>query len=140
VSKIPPAVRCALLGLLLLTLPAAARAHQCVDVEILESPDLAHPGQLIHVTGWIKNCGDPARGFRTGWVLVDQMGDRIQLAGGPVQLEPGEAESETVRLLLPDRLRPGIYQLVLVAQTPTGFTDSYGVRLAIRPARGGQEG
>lgn len=137
--KMPLAVRCALVGALVLALPAAARAHQCIDVEVLDAPDLAHPGDLIHATGWAANCGDPARGFRLGWVLIDQMGDRIQLAAEVVQLEPGEAQTAVARLLLPTRLRPGVYRLALVGQAPSGFTDSDSVRLRIRPVpeRGG---
>lgn len=115
-----------------LALPLAAAAHQCVDVEILRAPEVAHAGTLIHVEGWVQNCGDPVRAFRTAWVLVDEMGDRQQLASHAVQLVPGEAAAEVVRLLLPRDLRPGVYSLVLVARAPAGFTDRDAVRLAIR--------
>lgn len=128
-----------LAGLLCLAvLPAAARAHQCIDVEILAAPEVAHVGELIHVTGWALNCGDPARGFRLGWLLVDQMGDRIHLGGGAVRLEPEASETKEVRLLLPTRIRPGLYTLVLAGQAPSGFSDQDAVRLRIRkaPARG----
>jgi hypothetical protein len=128
-----------LAGLLCLALlPTAARAHQCIDVEVLEAPEIAHVGQMIHVTGWALNCGDPTRGFRLGWVLVDEMGDRIHLGGGGVKLRPEESETAEVRLLLPTRIRPGHYTLVLVGRAPSGFSDQDAVRLQIRkaPARG----
>jgi len=115
-----------------LTMPLAAAAHQCVDVDILRAPEVAHPGALIHAEGWAQNCGDPVRAFRLAWVLVDEMGDRQQLSSKALQLVPGEAESAVVRLLLPRDLRPGIYSLVLVGQAPAGYTDRDAVRLAIR--------
>lgn len=119
--------------------PGAAGAHQCVDVEILRSPDVAHVGELIAVEGWAANCGDPARGFQLTWVLVDQTGDRFQLAAEVIQLEPGRSETAVVRLLIPTRLRVGHYRLALVGVAPSGFLDQDLARIAIRkaPAGGG---
>lgn len=123
-----------------LAVPLAAAAHQCVDVEILRAPEVAHPGELIHVEGWAQNCGDPARAFRLTWVLVDEIGDRQQLSSQAVQLAPGEAETAVVRLLLPRDLRPGHYGLVLVGQAPSGFTDRDAVRIAIRKRQPADDG
>jgi len=132
---------------LLWALPGAAQeptadpsAHQCVDVEILRAPHVAHAGTMIAAAGWVKNCGGPVRGFRIAWVLVDELGDRIQLAHRAVQLAPGEEVHGVSRLLLPDDLRPGVYALVLVGKTPNGRGDRDARRIAIRPAQDAGEG
>ena len=109
----------------------AAWAHQCVDVEILQSPERAAAGTVLVVRGTATNCGDPARGFWLSWVLVAENGDRILLKKSVGQIEPGRTIAGGSRLMLPVRLRPGIYQLGFVGEAPSGFTDTDLVRLEI---------
>ncbi len=125
----------AVLAAVLAAAPAAF-AHQCVEVDLLRAPDRAEAGELIVAEGSVTNCGDPARGFLVAWVLVDEVGDRITLHRNVTQVEPGRTATGTVRLLLPARLRPGIYTLVLHGEAPSGFTDNDGQRIAIGPGRG----
>lgn len=122
---------------LVTTLAAApvARAHQCVDVDLLRAPDRAQAGELIVAEGSVTNCGDPARAFQVAWVLVDEMGDRITLRRTAAQVAPGRTETGSVRLLLPTRIRPGVYTLVIVAEAPSGFSDNDGQRIEIFAAR-----
>jgi hypothetical protein len=129
--SLPSAAALALAGMI--AAAPAARAHQCVDVDLLRAPDRAQAGEMIVAEGSVTNCGDPARGFLIAWVLVDQLGDRIQLRRTVAQVEPGETETGFVRLLLPERLRPGMYALVMVGEAPSGFTDSDVQRIAIGP-------
>ncbi len=131
--SLPFVAALALVGLL--AAAPAARAHQCVDVDLLRAPDRAQAGEMIVAEGSVTNCGDPARGFHVAWVLVDQLGDRIQLRRTVAQVEPGETQTGVVRLLLPERLRPGLYALVMVGEAPSGFTDSDAQRIAIGPGR-----
>ena len=114
----------------------AAQAHQCVDVDLLRAPDRAQAGDMIVAEGSVTNCGEPARGFLLAWVLVDDVGDRITLHRNVAQVEPGQTSTGSVRLLLPTRIRPGVYTLVLHGEAPSGFTDSDGQRIEIGPSRG----
>ena len=91
----------------------AVLAHQCVSVDILRSPDVAHPGDLIVTESSATNCGDPARGFVLSWVLVNANGDRFLLKKTVAQIEPGRTISGFNRLLLPTRLRLAVSPLTL---------------------------
>ena len=117
--------------LALLAVVPAAQAHQCVDVEVLRAPDSAAAGSMIAVEASATNCGDPARGFILSWVLVAENGDRLQLTKSVAQIEPGRTLSGANRLLLPARIRPGVYNLGLVGEAPSGYTDSDLTRIEI---------
>lgn len=120
-------------ALLMLGGAPAVLAHQCVEVEILRSPDVAVPGELIVTESSATNCGDPARGFNLSWVLVNEKNDqRILLKKTVGQIEPGRTISGFNRLLLPTRLRPGTYHLVLHGEAPSGFTAEDSARIVIR--------
>ena len=124
---------------LLLGGASAALAHQCVGVDVLRSPDAAAPGDLITTESSATNCGDPARGFLFSWVLVSENGDqRILLKRSVGRIEPGRTITGLNRLLLPTRLRPGIYHLVYIGETPSGVTAEDRARIEIRrrPATG----
>ena len=121
------------LALLMLGGAQAVLAHQCVAVEILRSPGVAAPGDLIVTESSATNCGDPARGFILTWTLVNEnTGQRIVLKRTVAQIEPGRTITGLNRLLLPARLRPGIYHLVYHGEAPSGFTDSDAARIEIR--------
>ena len=121
---------------LLLLAASGARAHQCVDVEILRSPDSAAPGAFIAVEGALTNCGDPARGFVTHWTLVSEDGNRIHLLRrAVVQVHPGRTLTGVSRLMIPRDVRPGIYHIVLTGEAPSGFTESDAVRIEIARRR-----
>ena len=126
------------LALLMLGGARAVLAHQCVSVEILRAPDVANPGDLIETESSASNCGDPARGFVLSWVLVSETGDRILLKKTVARIAPGGTISGLNRLLLPRRLRPGIYDLTYFGEAPSGFTDTDTVRIVIRPRQGGR--
>ena len=129
-------VRSLTIALLLLAAPAA-RAHQCVEVDILRAPETAAPGSLIHVEGAVTNCGDPVRGFVTTWTLVSVSGDRTHLMRRVVvQVHPGRTLTGVSRLMIPRGVRPGTYDLILTGQAPLGFTDSDAVRIEITRGRG----
>ncbi len=121
--------------LALLVAATAARAHQCVEVEVLRAPDSAPAGSLIVVEASVTNCGDPARGFILSWVLVGENGDRMQLNRAVAQIEPGRTITGVNRLLLPTRIRPGVYHIGLVGETPSDFTDSDLVRIEVTRPR-----
>jgi hypothetical protein len=111
----------------------AARAHQCVEVQILRAPAAAAPGALITTQSSATNCGDPARGFNLSWVLVSEKNDQRFLLKKTVgKIEPGRTISGFNRLLLPAQLRPGVYHLVLAGHAPSGFVDREAVRIVIR--------
>jgi len=119
--------------LLMLSGAPAALAHQCVAVEILRSPDAAAPGDLIVTESSATNCGDPARGFILSWVLVNENTDqRILLKKTVGKIEPGRTISGYNRLLLPTRLRPGIYHLEYVGETPSGVMVNDSARIEIK--------
>lgn len=127
----------AIVALLMLSGASAVLAHQCVGVEILRSPDAASPGELIVTESSATNCGDPARGFILSWVLVSENNDqRILLKKTVGKIEPGRTISGFNRLLLPTRLRPGVYHLVFVGEAPSGFTAEDAVRIVIRRRQG----
>ncbi|HEX9671233.1 MAG TPA: hypothetical protein VGC93_17325 [Thermoanaerobaculia bacterium] len=116
---------------------APAFAHQCVDVDLLRAPDAARPGGVILVEGSVTNCGEPARGFLITWWLVGDHGDRHLLRRAVSQVRPDQTLTGTVRLMIPVRIRPGVYDLVMLGEAPSGFTDSDAQRIAIRhPTRG----
>jgi hypothetical protein len=117
---------------------AAARAHQCVSVEIVRSPETATPGEMIETESSATNCGDPARGFGLTWVLVDPKGDRTLLKRTAARIPQGQTITVFNRLLLPARLRPGIYDLSYVGEAPSGFTDNDVVRIEIKRRRHGR--
>ncbi len=125
-------------ALLMLGGAPAVLAHQCVEVEILRAPDMANPGDLIETESSATNCGDPARAFLLTWVLVDANGDRTVLKRAAARIPPGQTISGLNRLLLPRRLRPGVYDLANVGEAPSGFTDTDAVRIVIRARQGGR--
>jgi hypothetical protein len=120
---------------LLLTGAPAVLAHQCVAVEILRSPESAVPGELIETESSATNCGDPARAFVLSWVLVDAKGDRTVLKRTAARIPQGQTISGFNRLLLPTRLRPGIYDLAYLGEAPSGFTDTDVARIEIKRRR-----
>ena len=130
----------AVAALLMIGGAPAVLAHQCVSVEILRAPDVANPGDLIETESSASNCGDPARGFVLSWVLVSETGDRILLKKTVARIAPGGTIAGLNRLLLPRRLRPGIYDLTYFGEEPSGFTDTDTVRIVIRPRQGGGRG
>ncbi len=128
----------AILALLMLGGGQAALAHQCVSVEIVRSPETAAPGEMIETESTAGNCGDPARGFGLTWVLVDPKGDRTLLKRTAARIPQGQTITVFNRLLLPARLRPGIYDLSYVGEAPSGFTDNDVVRIEIKRRRHGR--
>jgi hypothetical protein len=110
-------------------------AHQCVEVEILGSPASAVPGELIETESNAANCGDPARAFVLTWVLVDEKGDRTVLKRTTARIPQGQTISGFNRLLLPTRLRPGIYDLAYLGEAPSDFTDTDVARIEIKRRR-----
>jgi len=124
--------------LLMLGGATAVPAHQCVSVEILRSPDVANAGDMIETESSATNCGDPARGFVLSWVLVSENGDRFLLKKTAGRIPQGQTISGLNRLLLPVRLRPGIYDLNYVGEAPSGFTDTDAARIVIRPRQTGR--
>jgi len=132
-GTIPVLATFAMLALSMLSGAPAALAHQCVGVEILRAPEAASPGDLIVTESSATNCGDPARGFNLSWVLVNESNDqRVLLKKTVGKIEPGRTISGFNRLLLPTRLRPGIYHLVYIGEAPSGFTAEDAVRIVIR--------
>lgn len=127
-----PAAILAMLALLMLGGAPAVLAHQCVAVEIVRSPATAVPGEMIETESSATNCGDPARGFGLTWVLVDEKGDRILLKRTAARIPQGQTITVFNRLLLPTRLRPGIYDLAYIGEAPSGFTDTDVVRIEIK--------
>jgi len=125
----------AIVTLLLIGGVPAVMAHQCVAVEILRSPDAAVPGELIETESSAANCGDPVRAFVLSWVLVDEKGDRTVLKRTAARIPQGQTISGFNRLLLPTRLRPGIYELAHLGEAPSGFTDTDVVRIEIKRRR-----
>jgi hypothetical protein len=124
-------------AMLLLSGAPAVLAHQCVAVEILRSPDAATPGDLIVTESSATNCGDPARAFQLTWMLVSENNDyRILLKRTAAKIEPDRTITGFNRLLLPTRLRPGIYHLVNIGEAPSGFTANDAARIEIRARRG----
>lgn len=135
VKRAIPALAFAML--LMLSGAPAVLAHQCVAVEILRSPDAATPGELIVTESSATNCGDPARAFQLTWMLVSENNDyRILLKRTVAKIEPGRTITGLNRLLLPTRLRPGIYHLVYIGEAPSGFTANDAARIEIRAGRG----
>lgn len=131
-----PVLAVAMLLMLMLSGVPAALAHQCVAVEILRSPDAATPGDLIVTESSATNCGDPARGFQLTWMLVSENNDqRILLKRTVGKIEPGRTITGFNRLLLPTRLRPGIYHLVYIGEAPSGYTANDAARIEIKGRR-----
>lgn len=127
----------AMMALLMLSGAPAALAHQCIGVEILRAPEAAAPGDLIVTESSATNCGDPARGFNLSWVLINESNDqRVLLKKTVGKIQPGRTISGFNRLLLPARLRPGIYHLVYIGEAPSGFTAEDAVRIVIRRRAG----
>ncbi len=136
-GTVPALAILAILALLLAGAPAAL-AHPCVSVEIVRAPDAAVPGEMIETESSAANCGDPARGFGLTWVLVDEKGDRTLLKRTAARIPQGQTITVFNRLLLPTRLRPGIYDLAYIGEAPSGFTDSDVVRIEIKRRRHGR--
>ena len=69
-------------------------------------------------------------------MLVSENNDyRILLKRTVAKIEPDRTITGLNRLLLPTRLRPGIYHLVYIGEAPSGFKAEDAARIEIKGRR-----
>ena len=101
-----------------------AEAHQCVDVQILSSPQRVHVGSRSSMVAGVANCGScPTSAELDAWLYNPDSNARVHLGGERVRLREGEFRSVRLLLDIPDNVAPGRYQLVLSGVTPSGFME-----------------
>ena len=90
----------AVAALVVLAAAGQAQAHQCVEAQILHSPQRVHQGQRFRVRAAIENCGNEPTRYRIRLYLVG--GDRrIPVGRARVGLHPGQTVRRTIRARVP---------------------------------------
>jgi len=111
-----------------------AEAHQCVDVQILSSPQRVHAGSRSSMVAGVSNCGScPTSAELDAWLYDPASNTRVHLGGERVRLREGEVRRVKLLLNIPDNVAPGRYQLVLSGVTPGGFMDVARAHITVVP-------
>ena len=112
---------------------AAAEAHQCVKVLILDSPERVQAGSEASMVAGVINCGScPTPVLLDAWLYDPDSGKRVHLGTEFLRQLEGRRR---VKLLLniPRNVAPGRYHLVLSGVTPSGYMDLDRARIAVGP-------
>ncbi len=112
---------------------AAAEAHQCVKVLILDSPERVQAGSEASMVAGVINCGScPTPVLLDAWLYDHDSGKRVHLGTESLRQLEGRRR---VKLLLhiPRNVAPGRYHLVLSGVTPSGYMDLDRARIAVGP-------